>query len=191
MRRLMLRRSAAIALAVAASLGASACGDEGPQPDDLEAAESEAIYRNLSGLKYQVQISRQLNPEDPTDKAYFSNIAPEEDASARRQVWFGVFVRVENETDKPQQSARELVVEDTQGEEFEPVESTNTFAYEPTVVPPGGFIPNPEALQAQAGTQGALPALQGPAGVAGQPAAELTIQSPVAEDRAAIIDLDV
>ena len=111
----MLRRSAAIALAVVASLGASACGEKNSetQGGELAAAESEALYIDLGGLKYQVQLSRQLNPRDPTDKTYFQNLAPAESTLERGSVWFGVFVRVENESDKPIKPAEEFSVEDT------------------------------------------------------------------------------
>jgi hypothetical protein len=190
MRRLMLRRSAAVALAIA-SLGVSACGAEEGQKDDVAAAESEAMYRNLSGLKYQVQLSRQLNPEDPTDKAYFTNIAAGEASLPKGSVWFGVFLRVENETDRPAPSARELSVEDTQGNEFEPVESENTFAYRPVEIPGQGFLPNPEELQAQSGAGGSLLLFKIPNASLDNRPLELTVKSPQDPARVARFDLDV
>lgn len=189
----MLRRSLALALAVVASLGASACGEEDTKAQDgqLAAAESEALYVDLGGLKYQVQLSRQLNPEDPTDKAYFQNLAPAESTLERGSVWFGVFLRVENESKKAIPAAEELSVEDTQGNEFEPVESENAFAYRPVEVPGGGYIPNPEALQAQVGTQGALLLFQIPYASLDNRPLELSITDPGDAERRALIDLDV
>ena len=189
----MLRRSAAIALAVVASLGASACGEKNSetQGGELAAAESEALYIDLGGLKYQVQLSRQLNPRDPTDKTYFQNVAPAESTLERGSIWFGVFMRVENESDKPIGSAEKFSIQDTQGNEFEPVESENTFAYRPSEVPGGGYIPDREALQAQAGTQGALLLFKIPLASLDNRPLELSITDPRDAERRALIDLDV
>jgi len=186
----MLRRSAALFLLVA-SVGISACGNEANQGDSLEVAESEALYVDLNGLKYQVQLSRQLNPRDPEDAGYFQNIAPEESVLPKGSVWFGVFIRVENESDEAIPSARLFTVEDTQGNEFEPVETENVFAYQAEKVRGKGYIPNPERLQAYAGTQGSLLLFQIPLPSLDNRPLELTIKSPNDTRRAARIDLDV
>lgn len=188
----MLRRSAALALVVAA-FGVSACGEENTEVQDgqLAAAESEALYVDLGGLKYQVQLSRQLNPKDPTDQVYFQNIAPAQSTLPDGDVWFGVFVRVENEGKQPLPAAEEFLVEDTQGNEFEPVESENSFAYRPVDVPGGGYIPNPEAVQAQVGTQGLLLLFQIPLASLDNRPLELIFANPRNPENTAAIDLDV
>ena len=174
----MLRRIAVILLALVAAIGMSACGEEDTevQQGELAAAESEALYVDLA---------------DPTDQAYFQNIAPAEAQLEEGNVWFGVFIRVENEGDEPRPAAEEFSIEDTQGNEFEPVESENAFGYRPVDVPGGGYIPNPEALQAQAGTQGQLLLFQIPLESLDNRPLELIFSNPQdPEDRAAI-DLDV
>ena len=186
----MLRRPAALALAIA-SLGVSACGQQSTELGEEGSAESEALYVDLAGLKYQVQLSRQLNPEDPTDKAYFQNVDPAESTLEEGNVWFGVFMRAENETNSPHAAARDFLIEDTQGNEFEPIPSKNTFSYQPAEVPAKGYLPNPEALQAQAGTFGSLLLFQLPYETLDNRPLELKITSPDNPEEARSIDLDV
>ncbi len=181
---------ASVLLAVA-SLGVSACGTEKSQGDQQGTAESEALYLNLSGLKYQVQLSRQVNPRNSEDADYFRNLSPAAAFLPRGQVWFGVFVRVENESNMPVPSAREFTVADTQGNEFEPVKSENIFAYRPETVPGQGYIPNQERLQAYAGTQGSLLLFKLPLASLQNRPLELSIKSPSDSRKAARVDLDV
>ena len=188
----MLRRSAALALAIA-SLGLSACGLSGDeaQEEQTAAAESEALYVNLNGLKYQVQLSRQLNPRDVEDADYFREIAPADSVLPKDTVWFGVFMRVENDSDAAIPAARTFEVEDTQGNAFEPVETENVFAYRPETVPAGGYLPNQERLQAYAGTQGSLLLFQVPLASLDNRPLELAIKSTSDSRKTALIDLDV
>jgi len=187
----MLRRSAALVLAVAASLGASACGTEYNKGDQEKLAESEALYLDLNGLKYQVQLSRQLNPQDVEDADYFRELPAAESSLPRGSIWFGVFIRVENESKAAIPSARTFLVEDTQGNEFEPIESENVFAYRPETVPGGEYIPKPERLQAYAGSQGSLLLFKIPLASLDNRPLELTVKSPNDSRRVARVDLDV
>lgn len=186
----MLRRSAALLLAIA-SLGVAACGNEANQGDTKETAESEALYLDLNGLKYQVQLSRQLNPKDAEDADYFRGVSAADSVLPEGSVWFGVFLRVENESDEPIPSARAFEIEDTQGNVFEPVESENIFAFQPETVPGGGYIPNQERLQAYAGTQGSLLLFQIPLTSLDNRPLELAIKSPNDSRKAVRVDLDV
>lgn len=188
----MLRRFAVLAV-VLASLGIASCASEAEseQEGSPAAAESEALYVDLGGLKYQVQLSRQLNPRDPEDADYFRGVAPESSDLPEGDVWFGVFIRVENRSDEALPSARTFEVEDTEGNAFEPVESENVFAYEPEVVPARGFVPNQERLQAYTGTQGALLLFQLPLSSLDNRPLELAIKSPNDSREVALIDLDV
>ena len=82
-RRVITRRRDAplllLVIAVAA-LGVSACGDK---QETITAGESEAAYVTLGDLQYQVQISRQMNPRNVGDRAYWSASRPRTAASAR------------------------------------------------------------------------------------------------------------
>lgn len=188
----MLRRFAALALAVAASLGASACGENEKELDgELAAAESEALYVPLDGLKYQVQLSRQLNPRDIEDADYFKGISPEQSVLPEGGTWFGVFIRVENEGEKALESAEAFEVEDTRGNAYEPVETENLFTYQPQTVQGGEQLPNSERLQAYAGTNGTLLLFKLDGASLDNRPLELKIQSVTDADKAAIIDLDV
>src|SRR5215217_399741 len=60
--------------------------------------QSEAIYIPLGGLKYQVQISRVLNPFSREDAAYLSGVRGDLTALEQGRCWFGVFMRVENDS---------------------------------------------------------------------------------------------
>jgi len=187
----MLRRSAVLVLAIVAALGGSACGTEYNKGDQEKLAESEAHYLDLNGLKYQVQVSRQLNPRDVEDADYFRELPAEESTLPRGSVWFGVFIRVENESEEAIPSARTFLVEDTQGNEFEPVETENVFAYRPEMVRGRGYIPNQERLQAYAGSQGSLLLFKIPLASLDNRPLELTVKSPNDSRRTARVDLDV
>ena len=192
----MLRRCAALLLAVT-SLGLAACGGEAESSDSGEAAgvsevaESESEYLDLGGLKYQVQMSRQLNPRDPADADYFRNLAASDTELPKGEIWFGVFMRVENESDDPLPSAERFSIDDTRGNEFEPLESDNVFAYRPETVAGKGYIPNPERLQAYAGTQGSLLLFKIPTASLDNRPLELRIKSPTDAEAIARVDLDV
>jgi len=55
-------------------------------------AQTEAIYVPIGGLKYQVQISRILNPYTAEDEAYLEGVAGGPESVPPGQVWFGVFI---------------------------------------------------------------------------------------------------
>ena len=62
---------------------ATACGQEpqdrgGFQTENAQVAETEAVYVTLDGMKYQVQISRQLNPLLIDDRDYLDGSAESE-----------------------------------------------------------------------------------------------------------------
>ena len=124
------RRFCAVVAALLVSGGLTASGkhqSEGP----IRTAETEGIYLDVSDLKYQVQVSRQLNPADVQDKPYLLGIPEEERELTADEVWFGVILRVQNETDEPLRPSEDIEIEDTVGDTFEPLElgEENVFAY--------------------------------------------------------------
>ena len=57
-------------------------------------ATTEGAYVDVGDLKYQVQISRQLNPADVEDRDYLMGLAGATGSSAADEEWFAVFMRV-------------------------------------------------------------------------------------------------
>ncbi|HEV2753687.1 MAG TPA: hypothetical protein VGV36_07615, partial [Solirubrobacteraceae bacterium] len=112
---------------VALGLGLAACGSEGPTTQ----GESEAVYVDVGELKYQVQTSRQLNPTDAGDRAYLVGLPPEERQLAPGETFFGVWIRVENETHHNQPAATHFEVVDARENVYEPIALApgNAFGY--------------------------------------------------------------
>jgi hypothetical protein len=106
-------------------------------------ADTEGIYVDVGPLIYQVQSSRILNPGDEEDRYYLRGLPAGTERLGRGQLWFGIFLRVENQTDRQQMPASSFSIVDTQDKVYHPVllNDQNVFAYEPKPVPPGGLLP--------------------------------------------------
>ncbi len=136
-----MRTRLPLLLALMAGLVLAGCGQEaqdegGFQTEIAQVAETEAIYIDIDGLKYQVQVSRQLNPLTPDDRDYLRGL-PEDVATLRDdEEWFAVFMRVENHEDEAQQLAEDFEIKDTQENVYRPLElgRENLFAYRPSRV---------------------------------------------------------
>jgi hypothetical protein len=149
----MLRRLLTVALSLALVAGLTACGNK--QNKTLK-AETEGIYLDVGDLKYQVQISRPLNAADPEDREYLKGVT---DRLGPEDVWFAVFVRVENDTNKPQQPAKQFDITDTQENVFNPVAidlKSNVFGYDPVTLPAKSLLPNVDAIASQNSIGGEL-----------------------------------
>jgi len=121
--------------------------------------ETEGIYLNVGPLKYQVEISRQLNPAAiPEDATFLDDIAPEDAKLAPDEIWFDVFVRVENETSKPQRPATSFTITDTEGNSYTPVKfgPNNVFAYSDAPIRAHSYAPGPDTIPAQVGSIGGM-----------------------------------
>jgi hypothetical protein len=135
-----MRRPLVLIAVLLAGLALNACGKA---DEPASEGETEAVYLDLNGLQYQVQISRQLNPYDVEDSFYVRGTT--EPPPARDDTWFGVFVRVYNPTDVPRQSTSEFEIHDTQANVYKPVplDDTNVFRYQPTELGHSQMIPTP------------------------------------------------
>jgi hypothetical protein len=187
--RVPARLLALLALAVV-SLAAGACGNK---KDEVTRGETEGIYLDLGDLKYQVQISRQLNPADAEDRAYLAGVPAADRALRPDQTWFGIFLRVQNETNSPHPSAEEFEIVDTQGTIFRPVEigPENPFAYRPATLGPDSVLPQPDSAAAENTIQGALVLFKMPyANLENRPL-EFEIHDPRDPERTAQVALDV
>jgi hypothetical protein len=130
----MPARLLACLLALAATLGLAACGDEEPGVDEPA---REGLALELGGVDYNVFITRQLNPRVPPDEAYVTEEA------APGETLYGVFIQVCNQSDEPRETVSEFVVHDNQENTFEPEElpEENQFAYQPRTLDPEECIP--------------------------------------------------
>lgn len=157
----MAKRTALTALLVLAALALGACGDSHTRvTTGTYAGESgqNAPYLNVGQLIYEVQLSRQLNPADTEDRAYFAGMPASERKLNPGEEWFGVFMQVYNESGNAHPAAASFTISDTQSNTYTPVElaPVNEFAYRPGLVPPKGRIPELNTVAAQGPTQGAL-----------------------------------
>jgi hypothetical protein len=178
-----------VALAVL-SLALGACGNK---HDEVTRGETEGIYLDLGELKYQVQISRELNPADVEDRGYLVALPAAERALKPDETWFAIFLRVQNVTNSPRPAAEEFEIVDTQGTVFRPVElgPENVFAYRPATLAPKSVLPLPDSPAAENTIQGALLLFKVPyANLENRPL-EFEIRDPVSPDRKAAVALDV
>ena len=140
----------------------AACGGGN---DPVKEAHNEGIYVTTGGLRYQVQMSRKLNPYDIEDRDYLSGIPNADKQVANQDVaWFGVFLRVENRThkgdavEKTIQAASKFKIVDNKGTEAEPypLPADNVYAYRSVPLNPKGQIPAASSTAGQAPIGGAL-----------------------------------
>ena len=194
----MLRRFATAALLIAALAGLSGCsawdkvtGQE--EEHAVKEGETEGIYLTVGDLRYQVQISRVLNPYDLEDREYLYQV-PQADAElGKENQWFGVFMRVQNETEKPRQTASRFRIEDTTGEEFQPIAQEpelNPHFYSQIELEAGDVFPNLDTTAGSSTTQGALLLFKIPTKTLENRPLVLHIEAPTGADKGEV-DLDV
>ena len=174
----------------AAGLFASGCGEV---EDVRTVGETEGLYIDVNHLRYQVQLSRVLNPSDPEDADYL-RLVPESERPGPGETWFGVFMRVQNTTASTSaETAREFEIVDTLENAFEPVPlpPENLWAYRPTVLEPGGILPGLDSAQFSGPTRGALLLFKLNIDTLQNRPLEFEIHSPENPDEIGIIDLDV
>jgi hypothetical protein len=174
------------------ALVASGCGQghEGPRT----VGETEGIYIDVAGLRYQVQLSRILNPADPEDAEYLVGV-PEDEAPGADETWFGVFLRVANTTsESTHEAAEEFEIVDTQHNVYEPLEidhELNPWVYEARTLAPQGLIPDLGSAAYGGPTRGALLLFKPTFESLQNRPLEFEIRSPENPDEVGIINLDV
>jgi hypothetical protein len=146
-----------IALSTALVALAAGCGSPTGQ---VTTAETEGLYLDVNGLKYQIQMSRYLNPDDVEDREYLVGLPENTEQPAADETWFGVWVRVENTSeDETRPAASRWEIHDTQENIYRPVPvdaEVNPFVFEPVDVPPKTVIPLASSAAGQGPTQGLL-----------------------------------
>ena len=149
-------RLTVLAVLAAGALAAAGCGASS-ETGIQTAATDEGQYLEVGGLKYQVQISRQLNPTDNEDRSYLIG-TPSGVQPAPGEVWFAVFMRVENDGNRPERATTDYTITDTQDNTFRPVplSSQNVFAYRAHTLQPGELMPLANSAAATDPIQGSL-----------------------------------
>ena len=176
---------------VVLALFAAGCGNK--EAETLR-GDTEGSYLDLGGLKYQVQISRLLNPSSVEDRAYLIGL----DAGQRRlpsgQQWFGVFMRVENAGQRKNvRAATDFTIVDTQNNKFRPIQlaPANVFAYRGGTLQPTNVLPQPDSPAGQGSIQGSLLLFKIPVADFENRPLELQIRAASAPGQTATVDLDV
>jgi hypothetical protein len=150
-----LARILVLCLAVLAAVGAAGCGNK---QDVRTQGDTEGLYIDVDDLTYQIQLSRILEPTSLEDQAYLRGRAEGVSIGAD-EVWFAVFLRVENETEAPHRSADRFEIVDTTDKTYRPVgldRNVNVFVYEPESVAPGVIVPRPDTPAYNGPIQGSL-----------------------------------
>jgi hypothetical protein len=184
-----LARFALICLTSVAALATAGCGNK---EEFVTVGHTEGIYVTVDDLKYQIQISRILNPASREDQAYLRGVAETETLSDD-DLWYAIFLRAENDADEPHEMATEFAIHDTEGETFEPVDvdpEMNSFVYEPGELLPGEVAPLLNSPAADNTIRGGLLLFKLPASSLGNRPLEFEIESSTGGENA-IIDIDV
>ena len=152
-----MRRIALIASLCAVVLLVAGCGDK---QKIVKTATTEGTSVDVGDLKYQVQISRYLNPNDIEDRYYLRGLPASTPLDlGRSAVWFGIFMRVKNESPDTRTPTTQFTITDTRNDKFQPVgidDKVNPFAYAPVPIPHAGVLPEPESPAANGPVQGSL-----------------------------------
>ncbi len=189
-----LRRPLALLVALLASGGLTACGNHPDKNASVVRAETEGLYLDIGDLKYQVQVSRQLNPHDVQDKAYLEGVPAGDRVLKPDEVWFGVFMRVQNETGASRLPSNDIQIADTQEDIFRPVplDPTNPFAYRSDdAVPANDTVPLRDTPAFDTPIRGSLILFKLTLTSLGNRPLELKLQSRTGRQQTGIIDLDV
>ena len=195
-----LRRLSLALAAVALAVAAGACGDK---KETITQADTEGLYLDVGGLTYQVQVSRQLNPRAVEDQSYLKGLPRGTPALKPDESWFGLFLRVNNEEDRPIRAAQDFRVTDTQYEEGKPClpingcfrptpldPRINPLAYSPTQIDPGEVYPALSSVAEESVIGGTVMVFRIPYGSYENRPLELHIRASEAP-RSGTVDLDL
>lgn len=155
----LLRLPLLAAVALLAALTLVACGGTGAPP--TKHGEGEGSYIQAGPLIYQVQMSRELNPSNVEDAEYLQGLPVDAPRLAGDEEWFGVWLRVQNDTSAAQTSASDFKIVDTTGTEYEPIPlpATNVLSYQPVSVESKGgqpVQPDPETAAGSGPINGSM-----------------------------------
>jgi hypothetical protein len=147
-----------IALATALlALVATGCGNK---DEEVTIAPTEGIYLDINGLKYQIEMSRYMNPNDVEDSEYLVGLPESSPPPSEDEIYFGVWMRIQNVSETETLPAASIwEIHDTQDNIYRPIPldtDINPWAFEAIDVPPMTVIPLPSSAAGQGPIQGVL-----------------------------------
>ena len=169
--------------------GATGCN----KSDHVTVASTEGTFINVGPLDYQVQISRLLNPADVEDQGYLKGLTATDAQLGPKEVWFAVFLRVENNGRHAAASATDIEIRDTQNARYDPValQSSNVFAYRPAKIQAHAVFPAAETPASSGPIGGSLVLFKVELSSLENRPLELHIHDPSAPTQEGVVDLDV
>lgn len=179
-RRFVLPLFAALVLAVL-SLGIAACGYSS---DSKDVAEGEAVH--LGELQFNVVFSRYLNPNDSEDSAYLVG----QPAPPNGSTYFGVFFRVQNESNDPQTLPSTLSITDAAEKTYDVIAGESLYQFPfGGEVEPQEQIPVDDSTPQQGPIEGSVAIFLLPAEASDN--RPLTLHIPSTEGEVANVTLDL
>jgi hypothetical protein len=137
-----------LGLALLATPLIAACG---PERGELEAIEGEPL--ELGELRYNVQITRFLNPAAVEDGEYLSGLPEPPDG----RDYLAVFMRIHNDGEEAEPIPAELTIRTSRGQVFDPLETDNPFALDlDSEIPAGGQVPTIDTGAASGPIKGSM-----------------------------------
>jgi hypothetical protein len=146
---------------LAALLSATALAACGSTHQPTTHGDSEGAYIQAGPLVYQVQLSRELNPSNVEDRQLLAGLPAGTAKPAGNEEWFGVWLRVQNPTDRSAPLASGFRIVDTLGNAYTPIglPASNNLSYQPRNLPgtKGQPIePDPDSIAGQSSIQGSM-----------------------------------
>jgi hypothetical protein len=157
MTRSLVRLPLLSTVALIAALALGACGG---QKQPTTHGDGEGAYIQAGPLVYQVQLSRELNPESVEDREYLQGLSVPTQLAGDEE-WFGVWLRVENDNTDVLPAASQFKIVDTLGTEYDPytLPATNPYSYQPRDVEGTNgqpLLPDPESGAGSGPIQGSM-----------------------------------
>jgi hypothetical protein len=187
-----LRPARVLLLLALATVCAAALAGCANKVETRTIGETEGIYIDVGDLKYQVQLSRIINPNDEEDRAYLAGLPAGTEQPKSDEAWFGVWMRVQNVRSKQTfPAAEEFSISDTQEHSFTPIQlENNPFAYKAQNLKPRTIVPDTNSPAGEGVIQGSLILFKLTTESLANRPLEFKIQSPSSAD-VGIVDLDV
>lgn len=152
----------AIALLALVAAGCGSTNESGTaaETQGTAVADTEGIYLDVNGLKYQIELSRYMNPNDVEDAEYLKGLPAGTAQPGGDETWFGVWIRVQNVSNKTHPAADNWEIRDTLDNVYRPIPidtNINVFAFKTGIdVPPDTVLPLASTAAGQGPIQGSL-----------------------------------